>query len=184
MMKVGGKMKVLKKIKKIVMGLLVAMFFVIAIVLSLCIINRNKYGVTQFDNNSLVIIKGDIATENYQKGDLVVVEGQQLNQIKVGDEIFIYQVDDTGVVAIDLGIIGQVQADANTITFKNGSTYDHEFVIGKAKHVYEGMGTFLGFILSSMGFLFIIVLPCFLIFIYQIYSLVVEIKYGNQAETK
>ena len=35
---------------------------------------------------------------------------------------------------------------------------------------------------SKWGFLFIVLVPCFLIFIYEVYALIIEIKYGAEEE--
>ena len=57
-----------------------------------------------------------------------------------------------------------------------------QFAIGEVDEVHEDIGTYLSFIQSKWVFFFIIVVPCFLIFIYEIYELVVEIKYGSDEE--
>ncbi|MFA7689406.1 MAG: hypothetical protein WCX96_04905, partial [Bacilli bacterium] len=66
------------------------------------------------------------------------------------------------------------------VSFVGGATYAIEFVIGEASKVYENIGTYLSIIQSTWGFLFMIVVPCFLVFIHQIYVLVVEVKYGKE----
>ena len=57
-----------------------------------------------------------------------------------------------------------------------------EFVAGRPQKVYEGLGIFLSVVESQWGFLFIVLVPCFLIFIYEVYALIVEIKYGDEEE--
>ena len=183
-MTIGGKMKVLKLIKKIIIGILAVIFFGFAIGMTVLLLNVNRYGVSEFGDTSLVIIKERISSENFKKGDLVLVEKQHISTISVGDEIFAYQVDPRGNVRIDLGIVGQVHSEEDAIVYENGATYSMEFVIGKSAKVYEKIGTYLAIILSRWGFLFMILVPSFLIFIYQIYALIVEIKYGEDEVTE
>ena len=57
-----------------------------------------------------------------------------------------------------------------------------EFVAGVGTESYEHLGTALSIIESQWGFLFIVLVPCFLIFIYEVYSLIVEIKYGAEED--
>ena len=57
-----------------------------------------------------------------------------------------------------------------------------EFVAGVGTKSYEKIGTALSVIESQWGFLFIVLVPCFLIFIYEVYSLIVEIKYGGEED--
>ena len=146
------------------------------------LLNYNKYGLTQFGDTTFVIIKGDISSDNFKKGDLVFVEKKKLDQIVLGDEIFAYHVDKDGFVSIDLGKVGKVHTEEQAITYENGSTYGMDYVIGKSSKVHEKIGTYLAIIESKWGFLFIILVPSFLIFIYEIYALVVEIKYGKDEE--
>ena len=47
---------------------------------------------------------------------------------------------------------------------------------------YEKIGTFLSVVESKWGFLFIVLVPSFLIFIYEVYSLIIEIKYGKDED--
>ena len=54
-------------------------------------------------------------------------------------------------------------------------TSANEKVIGK-------VGGILKFLESKWGFLFIVLVPGFIIFLYEIYALIVEIKYGDEDE--
>ena len=69
---------------------------------------------------------------------------------------------------IQIGKVGEVYVEDNAIAFENGETYSMEFVAGIGTKSYEGLGTALSIIESQWGFLFIVLVPCFLIFIYEI----------------
>jgi hypothetical protein len=176
-------MKILNIIKSIVIGIIGVIFFGFVIMMTVLLLNRNQYGITQFDDTSLIMIKGEISSNNYKKNDLVFVKRQKIDNLMVGDEVFIYKVDnEKGSVAIDLGTIGEMHTKDNAISFKNGETYAMEFVIGKSDKVYNDLGFYLSIIQSRWGFLFLILVPSFLIFIYSIYTLIVEVKYGKEEE--
>ena len=49
--------------------------------------NKNEYGVTQFDDNVLILVDEKISNENYSDGTLVVLETKDLKDLKVGDII-------------------------------------------------------------------------------------------------
>ena len=68
----------------------------------------------------------------------------------------------------------------NEVSFENGSAYDMKFVLGTPYKVYKDIGSFLSVVNSKWGFLFIVLVPCFIIFIYQIYELIIEIKFGKE----
>ena len=175
-------MKVLKKIKKVFIWLIAIIFFTFVIAMTILLLNFNKYGVTQFGDKSLVIIRDEISSDSFKKGDVVVVESKKLDQIAIGDEIFAYNVASDGSVTIDLGTVEQVQEASKTVVYENGSAYGIDYVIGESSKVYEAIGTYLAIIESKWGFLFMILVPCFLTFIYQLYNLIVEIKYGKEDE--
>lgn len=175
--------KILKLVKKIIIGILAVIFFGFAITMTILLLNYNKYGVTQFDKTSLILIKEKISSDNYVKGDLVIVEAVKIDTIAPGDEVFAYKVEKGGAVSIDLGVIGETHPKENAVTFKNGSTYAMDYVVGKATKTYNKIGTYLSLFESKWGFLFIILVPSFLIFIYEIYTLIIEVKYGDEEQT-
>lgn len=174
--------KVLETIKKILIGIIGTAYFIFALIMTILLLNFNDYGVTQFGNKSLVIINDEIASENYKKGDLVIVEGQKVDKIELGEEIFTYRIDSKGIPSIQVGIVGDIYVEDEAIAFENGETYSMEFVAGIGTESYEHLGTALSIIESQWGFLFIVLVPCFLIFIYEVYSLIVEIKYGAEED--
>ena len=181
-MRVGDSMKVLKIIKSIISGILLFVYFSFVIAMTVLLLNFNDYGVTEFGNTSLIIINDEISNDNYKKGDLVITKKEKIEKLNVGTEIFAYKVDSKGNVSIDLGKIGNLYPEENALSFENGSTYSMDFVAGTPQEVHEKIGTYLSIVESKWGFLFIVLVPSFLIFVYEIYSLIVEIKYGADEE--
>lgn len=173
-------MKVLKVIRNIVVGILVVIFFAFAIAMTVLLLNRNKYGITEFEKTSMVLVNEEISSTKYKEGDVVLVDKRKLENIEVGDEIFVYKTEKNGGVSIDVGIIGEVYLEENAIAFENGATYSSEFIVGSAGKIYNDIGAFLSFVLSKWGFLFTILVPSLLIFIYELYAIVVEVKYGKE----
>jgi hypothetical protein len=172
-------MKIVKVLKKILIGIVGIIFFGFAIAMTILLLNFNDYGVTEFSDTSLVIMRNEISSDIYKKGDLVLVKKAKLNDIKVGEEIFVYKLEKKGVVNIDLGIVGELHLNDKAFSFENGSAYTEDFIIGRASKTYKGVGTYLSIIESKWGFLFIILVPSFLIFVYEIYTLIIEVKYGK-----
>lgn len=180
-------MKVLKAIKSFFVGLLGIAFFVFALSMTILLLTYNDYGLSQFGNKTLVLMTDQIYSENYDKGDLIIVENRGFtkglgyaDKIEVGDELFAVRVDAYGNVFIEVGTVGKLYEDENAIAFENGSTFDIKFVLGEAVESYSTIGGILSIITSKWGFLFLVLVPCFLIFIYEIYSLIVELKYGDE----
>lgn len=173
---------VLKKIKSIFSLMLGVCFFAFALAMSLLLLNYNKYGLTQFGDTTLIIINGNLTSEDFKRGDLVLVESRNLDRLNVGENAFAYRVDGQGRVSIELGKVGKIYKEENAVSFENGSTFDAEFLAGVPYKTYVNVGRFLSVVESKWGFLFIILVPCFLIFIYEVYALIIEIKYGAEEE--
>ena len=175
-------MKVLKTIKSIFLGTLMVIYFAFVIAMTVLLLNFNDYGVTEFGNKSMIIINDEISNDNYLKGDLVIVKKEKMEKLQVGQELFAYKVDEKGNVHIDLGKIGNLYPEEDAISFENGSTYSMEFVAGVPQEKHEKIGNFLSVVESKWGFLFIVLVPSFLIFVYEVYTLIVEIKYGSDED--
>ncbi|MBQ3511682.1 MAG: hypothetical protein IJA30_05230 [Bacilli bacterium] len=174
--------KVFETIKKILIGVVGTAYFLFALAMTILLLNYNDYGVTQFGNKSLIIMTDNVASESYKKGDLVIVEAKKAEQLEKGQEVFTYRIDSKGIPMIQIGKVGEVYVEDDAIAFENGETYSMEFVAGVGTKSYESLGTALSIIESQWGFLFIVLVPCFLIFIYEVYSLIVEIKYGGEED--
>lgn len=174
-------MKAWDIIKKVFMSILTVVYFAFALIMTILLLNFNDYGVTQFTDTSIVILKERIANEEYKKGDVVFVERYNVNEFKEGETVFTYRLENT-VAHIEIGEVGEIYTDDKAIAFKNGDTYSEKYIIGKPSKVYHGIGSFLSIIESTWGFLFVVLVPCFLLFIYQIYALIIEIKYGKDEE--
>lgn len=174
--------KAIEKIKKIIIGILIFVFSCFAICMTVLLLNFNEYGVTEFGDKSLVILTRQIASKKYKRGDLVIVEKVAYETIKEGDELFTYSVDGKEKVNIDVGIVKDIYPTEKSIAYKNGAGFSQEYIIGKATATYHDIGLYLSFIESKWGFLFIVLVPCFIIFIYEIYALVVEIRYGDEED--
>ncbi|MBR5370557.1 MAG: hypothetical protein IK137_04570 [Bacilli bacterium] len=174
--------KTVEKIKKVFIGILIVIFSCFALCMTLLLLNFNDFGVTEFGDKSIVIIARDISSNNYKRGDLVIVEKVAYENIKEGDEIFAYSVDSREKVNIEVGIVKELYPTEKSIAYKNGAGFSQEYIIGKAINKYSKIGLYLSFIESKWGFLFVVLVPCFIIFIYEIYALVVEIRYGDLEE--
>jgi len=172
-------MKFLKIIRNIIIGILFVVFFAFAIGMTVLMLNVNDYGLTQFGDTTLLYLTENISSKNFKKGDLVLIEKPLFEEVKVGDELFVYRVARNGSVTVEVGIVGDIHEEDSAISYENGATFGEQLIIGHAGNKYEKIGSYLGIIQSQWGFLFIILVPCFLIFIYQLYALIVEIKYGK-----
>ena len=175
-------MKAFKIIKQVIIITLLVIFLGFTISLTILLLNRNQYGLTQFDETTILVIKKNFSSDKYKRGSLVFVESKRITDYKVGDTVFTYHLDGQGGVNIQYGVIGQVHPEDKAITFDNGETYSEEFIMGSGVKKYDKVGTYYSIITSKWGFLFLILVPNFFIFVYQLYTLIIEIKYRKDDE--
>ena len=172
--------KVLEIIKNFILGVLGCIFFTFAISMTVLLLNFNKYGLTQFGSTTMVMINEQISNETFKKGDLVLVKSRKIADLKVGDEIFVYRIISSNKITVEIGKVGQIYLEEDAIALENGDTFSNEFIMGTSDKIYNKIGTYLSIVESKWGFLFLVLVPCLLIFIYEIYALIVEIKYGAE----
>lgn len=169
----------MKVIKKIIVSLLAVIFFGFVIINTIIMLNINDYGSTQFDDMTVVSIKSQITSDKYKKGDLILVKKPKIEDIQIGDEIFVYKIKKDGSAVVDLGIVGEIHVKNEAVSFENGASYIMDYVIGYEDQVFHDLGTYYSIFQSQWGFLFIVLIPSFLIFIYELYAIIVEVKYGK-----
>lgn len=164
--------------KKALGNLIVIIYVIIAITVTLCLLNYNDYNVTEFGNNTLILITDDSLDPDYVEGDLVIAKKGNLKQIEVGDKIFFYNDKD-----IKLGQVNQVntyEGMSSTFILDGNHQVIEEDVIGSEDNVkvYSKIGKILSILESKWGFLFLIIFPSVLAFLHEIFEVIVEL--GNK----
>ena len=76
--------------KKTIYNIIFAIYVVIAVFTTICLLSYNEYKITEFGNSALIIIDEDLSPD-YAKGDLAIVNKADKKQINVGDKIFFYE---------------------------------------------------------------------------------------------
>ena len=167
------------KIGKILLGVLVTIYVVIAMFLTTCLLKYNDYKITVFGDKSLIIVSDDILEEEYKKGSLLIVEKNEKN-INEGDKMVFYNTYENQVsIAISEVLTKEKVTDKeNTYTITGDYDISSEYVIGSTKDikVIPVLGTILAILESRVGFLIFIIFPITLAFLYQIYALIIEIN--------
>lgn len=177
--------KVLKIIKNIIVGIILVCYFGIIIFISALLLNRNDYGMTQFKNNTWILVNEKFSNDNYPKGSLVIVESKDISQLQPGEEVFVYKTNEQEkTVEVTVSKIATVnpQTEDNSayITLENnGGSWGEDYIAGVSKKIYPNLGGILSFLESKWMFFIFLIVPCFFILIYEIYLAIIEIKYGD-----
>lgn len=164
--------------KRTLGNLVIIAYVIVAIAVTLCLLNYNEYSVTEFGDNTLIIITDDSLEPDYLEGDLVVAKKGNLDKVQEGDKIFFYNDRD-----IKLGEVRQVNKyEGISTTFILDGNYQliEEDVIGSEEDakIYHKAGKVLSILQSKWGFLFLIIFPSVLAFLHEIFQVIVEL--GNK----
>ena len=173
----------MKKVARFIWSIFEIIIIAYVILITSFILCRNKYGYTQigsytFDNVSLIDERN---IENTKKGDLLVVKDS--NDIKVGDRIYYYAAyNEVFIVRSDYVV--HIESDDYSALYtveRNGEnvTIAHTRVLGKYSNTYPNLGTVLDVLESRVGFLFLVLLPIMIVFIYQVYEFIMILRYED-----
>ena len=172
--------------KKVLGNIILAIYAVIAVFTTVCLLSYNEFKVTEFGDNSLILVTNEELSPDFENGDLVIVNGSNKDEIKVGDKVFFYR-EDSREVEICLGTVNDVQVISSseaTFTFDGDYIISDEYVIGSSDNVtvIPVVGTILSVLESKWGFLFLIIFPVLIAFIYEIVAVYTEIKESKKEE--
>lgn len=170
----------MKKVLKIIGVIFLIIYALIAILLTFLLLKYNDYNISVVNGKSFIIVRDDELKPSYDKGDLVIVDRGDNSEIKPGDKIFFYDVVDEKVT-VNLGnVIDKSIVNEREVTFVMDGDYpiSSEYVIGKSStsKSYSNLGSILGVLESRYGFLFIVIFPILILFIYEIYAAIKELK--------
>lgn len=164
--------------KKVLRNVLFVVYVVIAAFVTICLLSYNEMKTTQFGTYSLVIVDSNKLGEGYNKGDLLIVDNSEA--IIKGEKVFFYQKGDREI-NISIGKVENVERVTETeytYTLEGELKISGEYVLGSTRttSAIPKLGTVLGILESKWGFLFLIVLPALILFLYQIMVVISEAK--------
>ena len=172
--------KVFGSIGRFLLYLFEFLIIIYVIVITTFLLFRNKYGYTEVGNTTFVPLQIDTAEyiKDGKEGNLLVVK--KTSNLKEGDLIYYYTTEEERYIVKSDYIKSVFNGDGNklyTLNDESGSTVVSNRVLGKYANQYAGFGTIFGLLTSKFGFLFLVLLPIMCIFIYQLYSLIMVLKY-------
>ncbi len=170
--------------KKVIKNVVIIVYAIIAIFVTICLLSYNKFKTTQFGKTSLVIIDNTDLEPSYKKGELAIVTNS--NKIYKDDEIFYYN-SYAGNITISVAKVTNIESftdSQSTYTLESGIVVSSDHVIGKTDTTKKipVIGNILSVLESKWGYLFIIVLPALLAFLYEIYEFVMQVKKSKKSD--
>ena len=178
----------MKKIGKFLANTLIVIYAIIAITVTVLLLSYNDYHHSVLGGYTFILMTDDELEPNFAEGSLVLVKETKAKNINPGDEIFLYRKITT--TQFDIKYAKVLMKDASKgeydaqYVLEGNTIIDHKAVIGSTEDmvVLPHLGTILSILESRYGYLFLIVVVSFIAFLYEIYELIMEIKYGEREE--
>ena len=179
----------MKNVLKGLWGFVEVIIIIYVICITAFLLCKNNYGFTQIGDVTFITI--DEEAINYlpeaKENDLLLVRADS-SDIEVGDKIYYYDTENSMYVVKSAHVKTIQTSDSGmgvyTLDDSEESTIATTRAIGKYSTTYKTIGGILDILQSRLGFLLLVILPILLIFMYQIYALIVVIKYGDEEEKK
>lgn len=167
---------------KIIFNFITIAYFIVAIILTVFLLSYNDYRVTEIGDYVFVLGTGEELEDIADKNDLIIVKKESNKNINVGDKVFFYtkEKDEIAIYAADVTVKEQTYGRDYTYAVEGDYRLSDKHIIGKVDSSIKvpHLGRILEILESRLVFLFLIVLPTFIIFLYEGYQVIMDIKYG------
>ncbi|MDD3453845.1 MAG: hypothetical protein PHN42_06205 [Bacilli bacterium] len=178
----------MKKLGKVLLAIIEVLIIVYVIAITSCLLYRNKYGYTVFGDKTLIKINDNNSAElaSFKKGELVIIDQVDYDEVEIGDTLYYYDTVNQSYI-IKTGIVKEKSGDDSSAIYimDDSKSIAEERIVGSyEKQKYENLGAVLDVLESRIGFLLIVILPVFVLFIYQVYKMVVLLKFSDNEQRK
>lgn len=173
--------------KRAIGTILFVIYAIIAILVTVLLLSFNEYNCSQIGGYTVYIVDDDSLEPKYKEGSILLVKETNDKHVQVGDEIFLYKVINSQEYEFVNKTLKEKAQQGRHIVYEveDGENYDSTYFVGKAEDtiVIKGWGRLLEFLESKWGYLFCIVVVSLLLFLQEVFDLVIEIKYGKTKAT-
>lgn len=174
--------------KRAIGTILFIIYSIVAITVTVLLLSFNEYNCSEIGDYTVYIVNNDALEPEYEQGSILLIKNTSDKHVQVGDELFFYKVINSTEYEFVNRTLTQKTQQGNRILYSvsEGESYDSSYFVGKADDttVIEGLGTLLSILESKWGYLFCIVIVSLLLFLQEVFELIIEIKYGGGRATK
>ena len=174
--------------KKVLGTILFVVYAIIAIAVTVLLLSYNDYNNSEIGDYTVYIVTDDSLEPEYKQGSILLIKGTNDRNVQVGDQVFMYKVlNSSEYEVINTTVQAKTQQGTHLVyVVDNEERYASEYFIGKTNDtiVIEGWGYVLNLLESRWGYLFCIVVVSLLLFLQEVFELVMEIKYLNKQKKK
>lgn len=186
----------MKKVFKILADIVLVLFVILAACVTIISLNSKDRGVTNIAGKVILNIQTDSMKPTIKPGDLIITKKYSGEDIKVGDIISFFSVEQDTTIIKTHRVVKAVNVDG-TITFTTkGDNADGEDYAQLTKNdivsIYKNdnytgkriplLGKIMNIFKSQLGFLFFIIIPLFALVIYELYKFITMIMEDKKKE--
>ena len=176
----------MKKVVSVVKSLLISIWVLVAITTTILLISYNDYSVSEIGSYSIFIVDSERLEPLYNKNDILIVKKVAENKYSVGDNAFFYLDNAADSIFINHGEITKIDEveHGEDAYYFGDDAVSYSRLLGPEKEtkVCHGWGLLLSILESRWGFMFFIIFPTIFAVVYEIYSIVEEIKSEDDEE--
>lgn len=169
--------------KKVLGTILFVVYAIIAITVTVLLLSYNEYNNSQLGGYTVYIVKDDSLEPQYKQGSILLIKSTTDKNVQVGDDLFLYRVLNSKEYEVVYKTLTEKAQQGRHIVYKIGEdeSYASDYFIGKGSDtiVINGWGYVLGLLESRWGYLFCVVIVSLLLFLQEVFELVMEIRYGG-----
>ena len=174
--------------KRVIGAILFVIYAIVAITVTVLLLSYNDYNCSEIGGYTVYTVNDDSLEPEYKEGSILIMESTSDKHVNIGDEIFLYKViNSQEYELVSKKLTGKIQQGRHIVyEVEGGEAYASEYFIAKADDttvIGSPWGTLLSILESKWGYLFCIVIVSLLLFLQEVFDLVIEIRYGGKAKT-
>lgn len=177
----------LKKLFQFMWDLVEVLIIIYVIFVTTCILSKNRYGYTNLFGYTLVSVhqEDEAYIKDSKAGNLLVVKND--GNVNKNQYVYYYYADvadpnNEKYVVRGAFVTDTIKGDGGelySLKDKEDPKISKARVLGNYSNQYAVIGGVLEFLETRLGFLFCVLLPIMIVFVYQIYEFVVILNYDK-----
>lgn len=177
----------MKKIFKWLINIILTIFIVVCIVSTVLLLNTNNEGIIVFKDYSLVVASDNNKYLNIKNNDLLILENTEFKSLKIDDIVSYTKNVNKKFPDIKFGkVVGFGNDSLNNNSLVVTNELGESIEVSEESYVGEWVnnktlifGSIFKILLSKTGFLIGIILPLFLLLIYEVFKMVIDHKIND-----
>jgi len=181
----------MKKLLSILLDFVIVLVILTAVIITFISFNTNEKGINNINGYIFLNIQTESMEPTIMTGDMIVTKETKFEDLKVDNVISFLSKEQSKtiikthrIVKIETvdGVVSITTKGDNNDAVDKATVQKEEFV-----SIYDGtriplVGTILTFLQSQVGFFIFIILPLFVVFIYQLYKFIILIVEEKKKE--